>query len=57
MERELGHLGQCEVVDLIPTGDDVVAMRCEKLGRVIEERDKLHDRVRWRCVCPDPSGG
>lgn len=49
--REVGDHGQCEVVDLVPTVDDAVAVRCPRQGRCILE-DMGEGRPRLRFVCP-----
>lgn len=48
--RTEGDAGQCEAIDLVPTIDDAIAVRCHHAGRVIRER--LDTRTRLRCVCP-----
>ena len=49
---KLGDHGQCEAVDIVPTEDDGVAVRCHRAGRRIQERSINRDFVRWRIVCP-----
>lgn len=41
---------QCEAIEMVPTEDDAVAVRCPNNGRVI--RESVDGRSRLRAVCP-----